>query len=111
MAEAALPGRQEHARVARNHLSQLIHSSARSAETGVGSASAITAADPSTDGNSIQFGYRQRAETVGERKTVWGATDDRTAHDSRFPHGFLNEIEVHGITCAWQFGPLGFKEL
>src|SRR5262245_47224676 len=33
MAEAALPGPQEHARVARNHLSQLIHSSARSAET------------------------------------------------------------------------------
>src|SRR5262249_8916693 len=57
MAEAALPGRQEHARVARNHLSQLIHSSARSAETGAGSASAITAADPS-------FAARQRSRTL-----------------------------------------------
>src|ERR1051326_5679255 len=46
MAEAAVPGRREPARVARNDLSQPVHSSARSAETGAGAASAIAAADP-----------------------------------------------------------------
>src|SRR5437899_2288828 len=46
MAEAALPGRREPARVARNDLSQPVHSSARSAETGTGEASSLPAADP-----------------------------------------------------------------
>src|SRR5580658_10794192 len=46
MAEAVLSGRRELARVARNHLPHPVPASARSAETGVGSASAIAAADP-----------------------------------------------------------------
>src|SRR5690348_4459953 len=46
MAEAALPERREPARVARNHLSQPVHPSARSAETGASEASTLAAADP-----------------------------------------------------------------
>src|ERR1700691_2464606 len=46
MAEAVLSERRELARVARNYLPYPVPASARSAETGVGSASAIAAADP-----------------------------------------------------------------
>jgi IS30 family transposase len=46
MAETTVSRRREPACVARNDLSQPVHSSTRSAETGVGAASAIQAADP-----------------------------------------------------------------
>src|SRR5690242_19891666 len=46
MAEDPVSQRREPARVARNNLSQPVHTSARSAETGTGSASAIQAAHP-----------------------------------------------------------------
>src|SRR6202167_3066287 len=46
VAEDGVPERREPARVSRNDLSQPVHTSAGSAETGVGAASAIQAADP-----------------------------------------------------------------
>ena len=44
--KTGVPERREPARVARNDLSQPVHSSARSAETGAGSAPSLQAADP-----------------------------------------------------------------
>src|SRR5580704_13139364 len=115
MAEAVLPGRREPARVARNDLSQSVHSSARSAEKRANSAPTKQAADP-------PLAARQRSRALarpdrrchlhpgtasGSRRPCYsrplgGRSAARGAQQSRSHAGRTSFAFLHVGEGAWQ---------